>query len=77
MSNVVQGPTKYTCNSCGNIFEGKWDSGVLDIFEALKIFGIFKGKKTHANIFKARGAKCPKCKSKDISVLPIIYWFKF
>lgn len=45
MSNVVQGPTKYTCNSCGNIFEGKWDSGVLDIFEALKIFDILKGKK--------------------------------
>ena len=25
------------------------------------------------NIFKAKGVKCPKCKSKDISVLPIIY----
>lgn len=73
MSNVVQGPTKYTCNSCGNIFEGKWDSGVLDIFEALKIFDILKGKKAHANISKVRGVKCPKCKSKDISVLQIIY----
>lgn len=45
MSNVVQGPTKYTCNSCGNIFEGKWDSGVLDIFEVFKFFYMLKGKK--------------------------------
>ena len=73
MSNVVQGPTKYTCNSCGNIFEEKWDSGVLDIFEVFKFFYMLKGKNTHANILKVRGVKCPKCKSKDISVLPIIY----
>lgn len=51
MSNVVQGPTKYTCNSCGNIFEGKWDAGVLDIFEALK-FLIYSKEKRRMQIYR-------------------------
>ena len=73
MSNVVQGLPQYVCNSCDNIFEEKWDAGVLDIFEALKIFDILKGKKAHENISKVRGVKFTKCKSKDIYVLPVRY----
>ena len=73
MSNVVQGPTKYTCNSCGNIFEGKWYAGVLDILRRSK-FLIYSKEKRRMQIYrKVRGVKCPKCKSKDIYVLPVRY----
>lgn len=67
MGNVVQGHKQYSCNSCGNIFEAKGQTAILDIFD------IIKRKSLISNIFKARGIKCPNCKSKDITVLPIIY----
>lgn len=70
MSNVVQGLPQYGCNSCGNIFFGKWEVTIFDIFD------MFKRKSIYPNIFKVRGEKCAKCKSKDIYVLPVRYWYK-
>ncbi len=64
MSNVVQWLPQYGCNSCGNIFFGKWE---------VTIFDMFKIKSIYPNIFKVRGIKCSKCKSKDIYVLPVRY----
>lgn len=67
MGNVVPGHKQYSCNSCGNIFEAKEQTAILDIFD------IIKRRSLISNIFNVRGIKCPNCKSKDITVLPIIY----
>lgn len=65
MSNVVQGLPQYGCNSCSNIFFGKGEATIFDIFD------MFKRKSIYPNIFKVRGEKCPKFKSKDIYVSPV------
>ncbi len=67
MSNVIQWLPQYGCNSCGNIFFVKGEITIFDIFD------MFKRKSIYPNIFKVRGVKYSKCKSKDIYVLPVRY----
>ena len=67
MSNVVQWLPQYGFNSCSNIFFVKVEATIFDIF------GMFKRESIYPNIFKVRGVKCSRCKSKDIYVLPVRY----